>query len=427
MEANIKSIHTFRLLRGARAVLGMFLMIPSIQSLADQPGRAAGTAIQTGSADIMTSAPETAAAKPIDWRKRIMAQAMKSAGAGTWVSPAVKPPFPFDELIYDWNVRLPRDEGFRLYLQTGFATGDESPWLYAGHWGVVKPMAGKRDNPKFDCGEVDQDHLKLTAAALTCRFKVVSEGDKPLTTLPSIGLIATITTPTAAHRGGKVPRSSAPRAPPSETTTILDIPLRAQEDTNGYHLKDRCQSAALASAMEYFGKSVPLEHIICYTTDPEYRSFGIWPRTINTAVEHGFRAYLDRFRDWDSVRATVAQNKVILCSITMPEKDSYIAPPYKRMDGHIVALNGVTPDGRVVVTDSALVKDGRGRLLQWLIPDFEKIWMRNKGGVGMVICPPPGAKMRLVDNLPPFPRPIRAQTTETLETTAGDDKTTAPK
>jgi hypothetical protein len=94
----------------------------------------------------------------------------------------------------------------------------------------------------------------------------------------------------------------------------------------GNPLKDRCQSAAVASAMQYFGKSVPLEHIICYTTDPEYASFRIWPRTINAAFEHGFQAYLDRFRDWDAVRKTVAENKVILCSITMPAGNEYIAP-----------------------------------------------------------------------------------------------------
>ncbi|MGC8840180.1 MAG: hypothetical protein ACP5QZ_01840, partial [Candidatus Sumerlaeaceae bacterium] len=45
-------------------------------------------------------------------------------------------------------------------------------------------------------------------------------------------------------------------------------------------------------------------------------------------------------------------------------------------------------------------------LVQWLLPDFEKIWMRNKGGVGMVICPPKGFKPKLVRDLPPFPRSV---------------------
>jgi hypothetical protein len=81
--------------------------------------------------------------------------------------------------------------------------------------------------------------------------------------------------------------------------------------------------------MQYFGKTVPLEHIICYTTDPEYESLGIWPRTINAAFEHGFTAYLDRFRDWDAVRQTVAEN--IICP---PKNASELLvrdlPPYPR-------------------------------------------------------------------------------------------------
>jgi hypothetical protein len=185
--------------------------------------------------------------------------------------------------------------------------------------------------------------------------------------------------------------------------------LRLQVDVCGNPLKDRCQSAAVASAMQYFGKSVPLEHIICYTTDPEYASFGIWPRTINAAFEHGFEAYLDRFRDWDAVRKTVAENKVILCSITMPAGNEYIAPPYPKISGHIVALCGVTEDGRVIVTDSASIaqqaKEG-GHCLQWLQADFEKIWLCNKGGVGMVICPPQNAPELLVRDLPAYPRPV---------------------
>ena len=57
------------------------------------------------------------AVKPIDWRHRIEAKALARSGKGAWTSPLVKAAFPFNELIYYWNVRLPKYEGFRLYLQ----------------------------------------------------------------------------------------------------------------------------------------------------------------------------------------------------------------------------------------------------------------------------------------------------------------------
>jgi Peptidase_C39 like family len=342
--------------------------------------------------------------KPIDWRHRLEARELARSGKGVWISPLVKAAFPFDQLIYYWNVRLPKDEGFRLYFQVEFGPGDASPWLYASFWGNVK-LTGKRAKPTFDRGWVDEDTLLLKAKATGFRFKVVDEGEAPLTIRPALGVITTDTTPTAALASRYLPGKAAAQA----TSKILDVPLRRQVDVCGNPLKDRCQSAAVASAMQYFGKTVPLEHIICYTTDPEYESFGIWPRTINAAFEHGFSAYLDRFRDWDAVRKTVAENKVILCSITMPASNEYIAPPYERIGGHIVALCGVTDDGRVIVTDSASTAQQAkedGHCLQWLQADFERIWMRNKGGVGMVICPPKNAPELLVRDLPPYPRPV---------------------
>ena len=154
--------------------------------------------------------------------------------------------------------------------------------------------------------------------------------------------------------------------------------------------------------MEYYGKSVRLEEITKHTYDPEYSYPGIWPRVIAAAREFGLEGYIERFRDWGAVQQAIAQNKVVLCSIRMKQGEC-AAPPYASMGNHIVALCGVTDDGRVVVTDSALGKSGTGYLCQWLQADFEKIWMRNKGGIALVICPPNGAVERCVTNLPPFP------------------------
>jgi hypothetical protein len=329
---------------------------------------------------------------PSEWRQ---------VNRQTWLSPKIRAAFPFDEMIYWWKIRIPRDEGFRIYVQVTFPDKKTSPWLYAGYWGNVSYVA-KREIPRFDRGKLDYDQLLLTTAAISFRFKLEDDGKKPLSTKPGLGIILTANSPDA--------KLLAEFADPAKSSTapslIHDVPLRLQRDTAGNKLIDRCQSAALASALQYFGTTVPLELIICWTTDPEYESFGIWPRTIGAAIEHGVDAYLDRFRNWDKVRDTIAQNKIILCSITMPKNDEYLAPPYERMSGHIVAFCGVTDDNRVVVVDSAIENDNRGHLVQWLLPDFEKIWMRNKGGVGMVICPPKGFKPKLVRDLPPFPRSV---------------------
>jgi hypothetical protein len=257
----------------------------------------------------------------------------------------------------------------------------------------------KRKEPVFEWGKVAMDQLLLQRKAKTFQFKIVDEGDSTLSGPPSFSVVATDNSPTRALAQRYTPKRDTSPSP----TLILDLPLRRQADSKGTPIPDRCQSAALATAMQYFDKPVGLEDIVPLTFDVEYDFPGIWPRTIGAGIQFGFEAYIDRFRDWDYVKKTVAENKVILCSIKMPP-GQYKAPPYPQIGGHIVALNGVTDDGRVVVTDSALWKTNRGYCCQWFKEDFEKVWMKTKGGVGMVICPPAQATVKVIKNLPPFPR-----------------------
>jgi len=342
---------------------------------------------------MLASLATTATNAAVDWRHQIPAAAFEKTATGEWISPLVQPALAFNELIYSWHLHDPGDT-FRLYLQVGFGPSDQTDWLYAGFWGAVANTITNRQRPTFDRGVLDMDWLKLTAKATGFRFKVVAAGTNKLAAPPALTVVATDNQAKASHE--RVEREQLP-AP------VLDVPLRRQLNSEGQWMKDRCQSAALASAMEYYGKSVRLEDIVRYTNDPEYNYPGIWPRVIGAAREFGYDGYIERFRDWTSVRRAVAENKIVLCSIRLREGECK-SPPYASMGNHIVALCGVTDDGRIVVTDSALGKSGRGYLCQWLQSDFETVWMRTKGGVAMVICPSAGAAKRRVHDLPPFPK-----------------------
>lgn len=367
---------------------------------------AASGAAVTSATTTMTSSPstlstsETEAIKitPIDWRNEIKASDFKMRTRGEWVSPKVVADFPFDELIYSWNAHLPAKQGFRLYLKVGFAPSDESPWLYAGYWGAVKDLATTRTKPVFDRGEMDMDWLKLKNRAASYQFRVVEASTAPLTILPSLTVITTDNKPSA----GQAVHASLSTKQNSVSAPVLDVPLRRQVESSGTVTPNRCQSAALASALEYYGKKVNLEDIVALTYDPEYCYPGIWPRVIGAANQFGFDGSIERFRDWASVREALAANKMILCSIRL-SKGECKSPPYEEMGNHIVVLNGVTDDGRVVVTDSFLGKSGRGYRCQWLLKDFEKIWMQTKNGVALVINPPKDAPVHAVKDLPPFP------------------------
>jgi hypothetical protein len=238
------------------------------------------------------------------------------------------------------------------------------------------------------------DFLKLEVKAERFRFRVQAAGTNELASPPALNVVVSAPTTTSV-----TPAKRIAKVPPAR---VLDVPLRRQLNTEGVWIKDRCQSAALASALQYFGRTVPLEDILPHTFDPEYGYPGIWPRVIGAAAEFGVDGYIERFRDWAAVRQALAENKLILCSIRLKAGECQ-SPPYASMGNHIVVLNGISEDGRVVVTDSALGKSGTGYLCQWWQSDFAKIWMQTKGGVAMVLCPPAGAVPQVVTNLPAFP------------------------
>ncbi|MFH0794165.1 MAG: hypothetical protein V2A74_09055, partial [bacterium] len=232
---------------------------------------------------------------PIDWRDTITASEFQPTGDKEWLSPVRTAKFEFDEMIYSWKAQLPEGQGFRLYFQVSFGGDDKSPWLYAGYWGQPVVLFDDRTNPVFDDGSVEMDQLLLKRKAATYQFKVVEEGKQPLTVVPLLHIIVTDNHPTKELSKEFSPARAAAAYPQK----ILDLPLRLQVDSQGNSMPDKCQSAALASAMQYHGKPVNLEDIVNLTNDPEYNYPGIWPRTVGAAVQFGFDAYIDRFRDWD--------------------------------------------------------------------------------------------------------------------------------
>jgi hypothetical protein len=260
-----------------------------------------------------------AAATPEDWRYRITSHSFTRTAQGEWTSPLVRPSFSFDELIYSWRLNHPGDT-FRLYLRAFFTPEDQTGWLYAGAWGSISNRVANRKVPSFERGVLDMDWLKLKQPAQAFQFKVVEAGPA-LAAPPELTIVAT-----SNHSKRTLPRKLSSSSAPD---LVLDVPLRRQVDSQGTRMPDRCQSAALASAMEYYGKSIPLEQIVRLIHDPEYDYPGIWPRVIGAASEFGFSGYIDRFRDWERVRQALKENKILLCSIRLQEGQCKAPPCYE--------------------------------------------------------------------------------------------------
>lgn len=373
------------------------ILLATAAAMAAAPCPAQESALTTAT---IYSQRSTTGPLPADWTTVIEADQFTSV-PGAWLAPEITALFPFDELIYSWNIHQPEGEAFRLGVKVTFPDGEETAWLPAGYWGDMCDPLTSMTKPTFDRGEVDMDWVKLTERAKSFQFRVTNAGISELTVLPRLHVITTDNRPTTETRA--LASAQPPAAGGIRHARVLDLPFRRQMNSAGVITPNKCQSAALASAMEYFGKPIPLEDIVAHTWDPEYNYPGLWPRVIGAANEFGFDGRIARYRDWDAVRASLARNEIILCSIRL-RKGEAEAPPYESMGNHIVALNGITTDGQVVVTDSFLGKSGRGYRCQWLLKDFEKVWMQTKSGVAMVIEPPADAEAREIATVPPFPK-----------------------
>ena len=192
-----------------------------------------------------TASAPAAAARPIDSRLTVNAAQFTKDADGAWITGEIQPAFGFDELIYSWHLRLAADQGFRLYLRVKSEAGDNSPWLYAGYWGKVRHVE-KRSEPQFAWGKVAMDQVLLQRKAKTFQFKIVDEGDAPLSRPSSLSVIVTDNHPAPALAERYSPKPGHSPAP----VLILDLPLRRQADSKGTPIPDRCQSAALATAMQ---------------------------------------------------------------------------------------------------------------------------------------------------------------------------------
>ena len=63
----------------------------------------------------------------IDTRDEIADTEFVADGDGSWISLWHNARFPFDELIYSWQIQIPEKQGFRLYLQVTLNDQETSP------------------------------------------------------------------------------------------------------------------------------------------------------------------------------------------------------------------------------------------------------------------------------------------------------------
>lgn len=308
--------------------------------------------------------------------------------------------FPFNEAIPSWNGWTPPLSGFRVWLRVKTSKG-WTDWFKAGTWGILDEEKSPR-KLKFAGGEYDYDTILLNEPATDVQFRVdfVSKAEnRPsfkegvtqtyVPPSPSLRLIAIAYTNSLGDKklwekfGDKRPAIST-TLNDLRTTEILPIPFRSQVVPRKEIISRICSPVSVCMVMEYFGINRPSQEVAERVYDPQAKMFGIWTRAVQAGAQYGLRGYIQRFRNWDTVRSALKQDKVICASIRF-KLGELTNPPiiYRKRGtgGHLIVIKGFAPGGKVVTNDPASTKFGRD--LIWDQEDLARAWF-DKGGVGYV-------------------------------------------
>lgn len=306
---------------------------------------------------------------------------------GTWTSPEVATDFPFTELLPSWNASTPQNTGVIFEVRAReAASGVWTPWLYIGRWGRVL------DNDKrvvtCDWGTVHVDNLVLDKPADAYQIRARLESfDLDASVNPSIRRIAVAYSGRVDDDQRRAQLVTQPVIDDTAWARDLDVPFRAQGVAPQNIRSSICSPTSTTMVMAYAGVDRPTIENAMAIYDDEHDIFGNWNRATQRAGELGLDAWLTRFRNWDQVKAMIAQGTPVVAAIKF-ETGQFPSALYQETDGHLIVIRGFTPEGNVIVNDPAS-KD-KGERVIYQADELAIAWFTNAGGVGYVIRKPRG-------------------------------------
>ena len=299
---------------------------------------------------------------------------------GTWESAQFAADFPFTELLPSWNAAIPKGTGLRFEARVRDHESKEwSPWLYFGSWGRTLPP--DRRIIEYSNGEVATDILILGRPAGAWQLRATFFSfDTRADITPVLRRLAVV------YSG--VVKAKTPDVHPglrsAEWARDLNIPFRTQQDAPPSLKGEICSPTSVSMVLQHWGIDRPtLDHALAIY-DSEYGMFGNWARAVQHAHEHGCDAWLERFRNWDQVRAKIAEGQPVIASIAF-RRGEFPSAVFSQSNGHLLVIRGFTREGDVIVNDPASRDKGNGAIYK--ANELGKAWFGH-GGVGYIIRRP---------------------------------------
>lgn len=295
--------------------------------------------------------------------------------------------FPFTELLPSWNPHTPPDTGLSFQVRVRDAeTGEWSPWLYMGQWGRTQHWPAR--TLRFERGEVNVDNLFLTRAADAFQMRTDFYSfnfDEQVN--PSLRRLA-------VSYSGQIDNDEL-RAQLEKKVLVdggwardIPVPFLTQVDLDRRVSGSTCSPTSVSMLLWHNGIDRPLLRNALDIYDPEYGIFGNWTRAAALAGQYGFDAYVCRIRNWNEVKAYIAEGTPVIASIRFREGD-FPSNPMKSTGGHLIVVRGLTAEGDAIVNDPALKEKGEG--IVYKADELARAWF-EKGGVAYIIRPTPEEK-----------------------------------
>src|SRR5207249_6135273 len=164
----------------------------------------------------------------------------------------------------------------------------------------------------------------------------------------------------------------------------LAVPFRAQTVEARPLRGQICSPTSTSMVMAFFGVDRSTEENALAIYDNEYDVFGNWGRAVQRAGELGLDAWVQRFRNWDQVKAMIAAGQPVIAGIKF-KRGQFPSSVLMQTAGHLIVIRGFKENGDVICNDPA--NKARGNGVVYKADELGKAWF-GCGGVGYIIRKP---------------------------------------
>jgi hypothetical protein len=299
-------------------------------------------------------------------------------GEEVWVSPEVKIPGGWHELVVSWNAETPQGSGLKIEAR---AVRGEQPTKYytLGLWSAVaslRPRASVPGQADADA-EVRTDTLVLKQSAQRAQVRVTltasPEGRRPVLKFVGVSCLNTQAKP-------------APLPPnPRVWGRVIAVPERSQAAYPG-GAQEWCSPTCVSMVLAHWSRVLrkpeldrDVPAVVEGVFDPNWPGTGNWP--FNTAYAGslpGLRAYVTRLTDVSELEDWVARGVPVVVSVCY---DLLRGRPRERDSGHLVVCVGFTKSGEVIVNDPGTREHVRKTFPR---EDLIRAWANSKNTVYLI-------------------------------------------